>query len=149
MWNIIIGGIMKYIGLWVDSKHRQALEWQNRTLKGKLSSSVKTAIIEKKIRSAKPVRSTNPAAWNKKARGAILLILFLMASCMSSCWIVYVESCFPIIETTPRPVLPEDPPEWTKREVILVDYAEELELRIEIYNDLATEHNVENDYANP
>lgn len=149
MWELIIGAILKYIGLWFDSKQKQALQWQVRTLKGKLSSAVQTHKIEKKIRSARPVsRSVTPVAWNRRAKSTSvpLGLLFLFVTLIPCCAPVFIESPWPIIETTARPVVPEHPPEWTRREVILVDYAEELELRIEVYNDLATEHNIESNY---
>jgi hypothetical protein len=145
-------GILKTIleailGFFTGYAEKKLLEISERKAKveaGKMKSVVRTKEIEQKIKMAKPAkRSLTPSDWNRKAGGAgvILLLVFL-----TSCVPIFIESRWPIIEVPARPALPEHPPEFTKREVILVDYAEELEVKVRTYNMAAEDHNKESGY---
>jgi hypothetical protein len=59
---------------------------------------------------------------------------------------VYIESQWPVIEKPTMPVLPEEPMQFTPREVLLADYANGLTLRLIRYNAAARAHNIEHGY---
>jgi len=63
--------------------------------------------------------------------------------------IVYVEQEMPLIEAPVRPQLSTDPPEFSVREQVLVNYAVQLEAGIVEYNGIATQKNIDNGYTDP
>ncbi|HEC61339.1 MAG TPA: hypothetical protein ENI27_03695 [bacterium] len=167
----IVNGILQFVVGYVEKERRIIAEARVKVEKGRLRSVVETVRVEKRLRISRPLRPSRTVSdWNKKAKsangahlgallvlckmptavdwwfgarlGALLVLCFLMISCAP----VIVESRWPIIPVPARPILPEEPSVFSPREIILVDYAEELELRMEVYNEEAHEHNLENGY---
>ncbi len=145
MLSMILKAILEFLFGYFEKKRLMASEHRAKVEAGKLRSVIKTKKVEECIKTAKPLRpSRSPSEWNKKALFPLLFLLsFLIVACQP---VIFVESRWPIIPKSEKPILPEDPPEFTLRELILVDYAEELELRIEVFNENASEHNRENGY---
>jgi hypothetical protein len=79
-----------------------------------------------------------------------MFVLVLLLACSSGCALftkyVDVPSKHPYIEAQSRPALPHDPPAWSDRETILVNYALDLEAKIGAYNKIAHDENVRNGY---
>lgn len=82
----------------------------------------------------------------------VVLSVFLLT--VAGCWppklftrYIYVEDKKPLIEKPDRPDLPENPPTFTEREQILVNYTVSLEALIDEYNEWAVEENIENEYT--
>ncbi|KKM57641.1 hypothetical protein LCGC14_1550520, partial [marine sediment metagenome] len=73
---------------------------------------------------------------------------FMLSGCLFTKY-VYVEGQWPEIKVPDRPVVPEDPPELTAREQIIVGYVEVLEFRIIAYNRAASRHNTRHGYIDP
>jgi len=144
----LFNSLLGYIELWWMREKKTAAEWAAKTREGQLRGIKSTE--ESEIRINKPLSvepSKTAGKWNLKAgRGAGLLILvcLLFSGCFTR--YVYVESKWPAIERPARPTLPEEPVEFTGREVILAKYAEMLEIRIKLYNLEAKRHNEEHGY---
>lgn len=137
-----------YVDTWLTREEKEKKDWLARSRKGKLKSNRETRKQQKRInrpeRQSKP-RAKSPSAWNSSA--SILLALLLFATGCSRT--VYVEGRWPVLDPPERPVVPEEPAEWTERERILKDYALQLESLLQRYNESAIEHNIEHGYREP
>ena len=148
----IVKAVLSFFKLWYDGERREAAEWEAKAMAAKMESMKDTARVEREINSALPDAVVKTAAaWNEKARlrGAGLLLLFclVLPGCLFTKY-VYVAGQWPIIEAPAMPLLPEEPPDFTPRELVLVDYAGKLDAKIVTYNASARAHNIKHGYTN-
>lgn len=94
-------------------------------------------VIKDSMKEAKN-KQISVSGWNSG-----LLILFLVLPLLSGCFRHYVTA--PQYQVVPpaikRPQVPSEPPEWTDREIILKDYAVQLEAAYEKIREAAIAHN--------
>lgn len=133
--DALVRGVLSYVALWLKAQRAQRLETKVK----KLQSQKRAADIERRMAEKLDEdldMPPKPSAWNAGRGASIILLVFVLAGCCD-----YVEGAWPIIPDVQRPVLSEDPPEWTPREKKLVQYAVRLETAITTYNKQARAHN--------
>ena len=81
-------------------------------------------------------------------QGVVLaaLIMLMPAGCTLITKTVYIESRRPVLRVRRDPI-PNDPPEYTAREVVMFAYVRKLEGIIRRYNEAARKHNEKNGYG--
>jgi hypothetical protein len=159
---LIVKQFMDYYRSWFDAKKAQANAWEVETRKGQMSSIVVSKASERAIKSVQVIRPLSAAAWNtgrttearqalRRVTANLTVVLLLGLVCiLPACAIkpvVFYAQRFPMIELPDRPVLPEEPAEFTPREKLLVDYTATVEARVEKYNEIARDSNERNGYA--
>jgi hypothetical protein len=157
MWKTLLEVLVSFLKTWWDAEQSEAHEWEAKARAGQVEAMKNVRQVEKRIDAAAVEGTASNAvrAWNEKARGAAptgLLLLLAVGLCCPGCLFtkyVYVEGPWPVIAVNPRPALPEDPPNFSDREVILVDYAKHLEGKVRAYNVEAQKHNVKHGYNDP
>jgi len=156
MWKAIIDGLVRLLYTWWKAEQSEANEWEAKARAGQVESMKNVRLVEHRIDAAAVLgtASNSVRAWNTKARGAsppglvLLVALTLMcAGCFTK--YVYIESAWPVVSMPDRPVLPEDPPTFTDREMMLVNYVGVLEKKLATYNTEALKHNVKHGYSDP
>ena len=152
MWAAIIAAVLGVVGdiitnIFTNEQKVQA-ELKAKTYEEKMNSFVRSDAAEKSIAKAKPAEAvTNPVDWNAGVGRTLPLLLILLALCCMGCVrYVYVNDRKPEIEMPERPVV-ETEPEFTGRELAIVDYAQTLEARVAAYNAWAKAENVKHGYA--
>lgn len=143
----LLNAVLGYIAMWLETKNAERLEVKIK----QIESSVKAKAIERKLAkkldeglNGKPT-TTSPAAWNRgKTAKFVPVIFFLLAILIQGC--LYYEGRWPVIPEAQRPLVPDEPLEWTTRETILSTYAGSLEDLIGGYNAEAKKHNDENGF---
>jgi hypothetical protein len=162
MWASLFGALLDFINRtvmgWVKEEQVKANEWAAKTREGMLKSIKSTEALTKGMEGvakteADAKRADTPDNWNKQRHEAgikpiatlalALMVVFGASGCQR---IVFVESRWPMLTPPERPEVPTDPPEWTPRERILKNYAENLEATINVYNREAEKHNNLNGY---
>ena len=147
VWKSLVegffGSLWSFIDNWFKEQRAKENDWLAKTRSGQLESIKKAKKIEDSIKKAVDVvkPSTSVSEWNKKAKtaGLLFLVLCLLPGCFR--FYVYVNPKMPIIPVPERPTLPENPPEFTEREQILVKAYEEVRAAVDCYNEQAAEHN--------
>ncbi len=151
----LFSSVLGYIRLWYEQEKAQAAEWNAESRKAQLESVKDAARAADTIKTAPIPKADKVSDWNAGATGArsltIIAFLFALVWLNSGCIVrtVYVQSKWPYLARPERPLLPPEPEEWTPRETLLKDYALMMEGRIDAYNKLAREKNVENGYEDP
>jgi len=154
MWKNLLEVLFSFLKTWWDAEQREASEWEAKARAGQIEAMKNVRQVSNRIDAAeiKGTASNSVRTWNEKARGAALPgLLFLALSCCGCPFTkyVYVEGPWPVITAPARPVLPEDPPGFTDREMLLVNYSQALETKIGAYNTEALSHNVKHGYTDP
>ena len=139
----ITGALLNFVKLWFEQEKAKADEWNAKASAAMLESVKSAEKMKIQIRSAEAQIPKTPAAWNAGRVILILITFMLLSGCIVRT--VYVESKFPVIEKPKRPEI-NNTPGFSERESTLVGYAINLETRINMYNDLAHEHNKRNGY---
>ncbi len=76
----------------------------------------------------------------------IAALCFAPLGCSLITKTVYIESRQPVLRVRRDPI-PNDPPEYTARDVVMFAYVRKLEGIIRRYNEAARKHNEENGYG--
>ena len=156
----IVKAVLGYIAMWLTAKKAERLEIKIK----QIESDVKSRDIERKL--AKILNSdlsdlskadrqkamsqlmkdrASPAAWNRGKTAKFIPILFFMLAILAQ-GCLYYEGRWPVIPEAQRPLVPDEPLEWTLRETTLSTYAGSLEDLIGGYNAEAKKHNDENGF---
>ena len=140
----IVGAFLNWGKLWYKEEKAKADEWNAKAHAAMLESVKSAEDMKVKIRSVEVPLVATPSAWNNNLK---ILPIFLLSLLLTGCIVrtVYVESKFPVIERPEWPQISEAPG-FSDRERIIIDYAIELEAKVNAYNGLAHEHNKRNGY---
>jgi len=156
MWKAIIDGLIRLLYTWWKAEQAEAREWEAKARAGQVEALKNVRLVEKRIDAAAELGSATLTvrAWNEKARGVAPPGLLILVACLLSCGClftkyVYIEGPWPVLQVDTPPALPEDPPNFSNREVILVNYAQHLEGKVRAYNVEARRHNEEHGYSDP
>ena len=147
----IVKALLSFFSLKWEAAEREAAEWEAKAMRGKLDSIKRADAVEARIEAVVPTRiATNAASWNARATSTLLLLIacLFFTGCPFVKY-VYIEGRWPVVSVPDRPVVPDEPLEFTPRETTLVGYAQVLEMKIGAYNEAAKWHNEEHGYSDP
>ena len=143
--SAVVGSILSYVKLWYDQAEAAENEWNAKTREAQLRSIKDADKMTLEIKDAKPIKVDSPSAWNLTPL-VFVVILLLSPGCGLFTKYVHVPSKLPYIEVPVRPQIPALPVAWTTREVLLKDYALDLETKVTKYNKIAKRENIKNGY---
>ena len=151
----LVSSFWSYTQLWYEREKAKAAEWNAESRKAQLESVKDAARAADQIRTAPVPTCDTPSDWNTGTTGGhglkTMAFLFVLVLLNSGCIVrtVYVQSKRPYLTRPERPPIPKEPEQWTPREVLLKDYALTMEARIDEYNKIARQKNIENGYEDP
>ena len=143
--SAVLGSILSYVKLWYDQGQAAENEWNAKTREAQLRSVKDADKMSLEIKNAKPIEVGSPSAWNAASLVFVVILLF-SPGCALFTKYVHVPSKMPYIEAPVRPQIPTAPVVWTPREIMLKDYALDLEGKVKTYNDIAKRENIKNGY---
>ncbi len=139
----IVKAILSFIEDFFSRKKAEADEWNAKSHEMMLKSVKATDDMESIINNEKGTVPATVAEWNTNGPGSAAAALLLVVVLLPGCFTKYVpvETPLPMIEVPVRPTLPQDPPEFTAREKLILGWGTTLEARIKKHNELARERN--------
>lgn len=126
---------------WWKAEEAEAAKWAAESRKKMIESMKEGRSVENAWNNTPTPTVTTPRGWNTLP---LLLFVVLLAGCHR--FYVYVEPYQPVPTIPERPVLAEEP-EFSERELQLVEYSLTLEALLKEIRDWAIEKNRNNEYA--